>query len=147
MSTIQETIPPRLEEIIEDFELCEGREKIELLLQFSENMPPLPERLRGSHDSMEQVQECMTPVFVKAETQDGKMHFYFDVPPESPTVRGFAAILAEGLDGLKPQEIIGVPNDFFFRMGLENLLTLQRLNGFAATLAHIKRLAAQQLGE
>ncbi len=145
MSTIQETIPPRLEEIIEDFEFCEGREKIELLLQFSEAMPALPERLRGSHDSMEQVQECMTPVFVKAETQNGKMHFYFDVPPESPTVRGFAAILAEGLDGLTPQEILSVPNDFFFRMGLVNLLTLQRLNGFAATLAHLKRLAAQQL--
>ena len=109
-------------------------------------MPALPERLRGSHDFMEQIRECMTPVFVKAEIQDGKMHFYFDVPPESPTVRGFAAILAEGLDGLTPQEILSVPKDFSSRMGLENLLTPQRMNGFAATLAHLKRLAAQQLG-
>jgi cysteine desulfuration protein SufE len=145
MSAIQENIPPRLEEIIEDFEFCEGREKIELLLQYSENLPPLPERLCGSHDSMEQVQECMTPVFVSEEVDDGKMHFHFDVPPESPTVRGFAAILAEGLDGLTPTEILSVPNNFTSRLGLENFLTPQRMNGFAATLAHLKRLAAQHL--
>jgi cysteine desulfuration protein SufE len=145
MSATQEKIPPRLEEIIEDFELCEGREKIELLLQFSENMPPLPERLRGSHDDMEQVQECMTPVFVNAEFEDGRMHFYFDVPPESPTVRGFAAILAEGLNGLTPAEILHVPGNVTARLGLESFLTPQRMNGFAATLAHLKRLAAQHL--
>jgi cysteine desulfuration protein SufE len=146
MSAIQEKIPPRLEEIIENFEFCEGREKIELLLQYSENIQPLPERLSGSHDSMEQVQECMTPVFVNAEIENGKMHFYFDVPPESPTVRGFSAILAEGLDGLSPTEILNLPNNFTSRLGLESFLTPQRMNGFAATLAHLKRLAAQHLG-
>ena len=144
MSGSQNHIPPRLSEIIEDFQFLEGREKIELLVEYSENMPPLPERLRAEPDCMEKVEECMTPVFVKADMVDGRMHFYFDVPPQSPTVRGFAAILAEGLDGATPEEVLAVPNDFYQELGLENILTSQRLNGFGAILAHMKRLALSE---
>ena len=31
--------------------------------------------------------------------EDGKVRVFFDAPPESPTVRGYAGILAAGLDG------------------------------------------------
>jgi cysteine desulfuration protein SufE len=141
MSAASQDIPPRLGEIIEDFQFVEGREKIELLLEYSEQMPPLPERLRSAHDTMEEVPECMTPVFVKAERENGGMVFYFDVPRESPTVRGYAALLAEGLNGSTPEEVLSVPNDFFQEMGLDTVLTSQRLNGLLAILAHMKRLA------
>ncbi len=134
-------LPNRLQAIVEDFQLCEGREKVELLLEYSEQMPPLPDWLPSDHAGMDQVQECMTPVFVQAENKAGGMHFYFDVPEESPTVRGFAAIMAEGLDGASPQEILSVPADFFRSMGLDKVLTHQRLNGLGAILAHMKRLA------
>jgi cysteine desulfuration protein SufE len=145
MSENQEKIPARLEEIIEDFEFCEGREKLELLLEFSEQMPPLPDWLETDHQHMDQVQECMTPVFVQAKNDNGKLTFYFDIPPESPTVRGYAAILAEGLNGLSPEEFLEVPADFYFRMGLHTVLTHQRLNGISAILAHIKRLALEAM--
>lgn len=139
------TIPPRLQEIIEDFRWCEGREKLELLLEFSEKMPPLPQRLEQSRDEMDQVHECMTPVFVHAEVEDGKMAFYFDIPPESPTVRGYAALLAEGVRGASPEEILAIPNDFYMDMGLHQVLSYQRMNGIAAILAHMKRLAVKRL--
>lgn len=134
-------VPPRLAEIIEDFEWAEGREKLELLLDYAERMPPLPESLRETHGKMEQVEECMTPVFVQAEERDGKMTFYFDVPPESPTVRGYAALLAEGLKDTTPEEVLRVPADFYQQMGLHTVLTSQRLQGIAAILAHLKQLA------
>jgi len=135
------TIPPRLKEIIEDFQISEGREKVELLLDYSQNMMPLPDWVKNHPDDMQQVHECMTPVFIHAGLQEGRMHFYFDVPAESPTVRGFAAIMAEGLDGLTPEEILEVPNDFFQEMGLEKVLTQQRMNGISHILAYMKRLA------
>jgi cysteine desulfuration protein SufE len=138
-------IPPRLQEIVEDFGWSEGREKLELLLEFSEKLPPLPERLRERRDEMEEVPECMTPVFVHAEMDDGRMAFHFDVPPESLTVRGYAAILAEGLRGATPEEIIAVPRDFYLSMGLHEVLSPQRLNGMSAILAHMKRLAVKEL--
>lgn len=138
-------MPGRLKEIIEDFQLCEGREKLELLLQFAGQMPALPERLQRDRSQMEFVPECMTPVYVQAETQDGRMTFYFDVPDESPTVRGYAALMGDGLRGATPEQVLGVPGDFYLQMGLEKVLTHQRLNGIAAILAHMKRLALQAL--
>lgn len=143
--SIPTPLPPKLQEIIEDFEYSEGREKIELLIQYSENMPDLPPELRSDHSEMEAVEECMTPVFVQAQLNSGKLDFYFDVPRESPTVRGFAAIMGSGLSGCSPQEVLAVPNDFFNQMGLEQVLTMQRMNGLSAILAHMKRLAAQAL--
>jgi cysteine desulfuration protein SufE len=145
MSEQSQVLPKHLQKIVEDFAVCEGREKLELLLDYSERMPPLPEWLQNQHDGMDQVHECMTPVFVQSVTEDGKMHFYFDVPPESPTVRGYAALLAEGLDSLGPQEILTVPNDFYLDMGLAEVLTHQRMNGISAILAHMKRLAVAEI--
>jgi cysteine desulfuration protein SufE len=75
------------------------------------------------------------------------MHFYFDIPPESPTVRGLASILRQGLDGATPEQVLGVPNDFFNRMGLDQVLSMQRMKGFSSILAHMKRLATVALGQ
>lgn len=135
------TLPTRLQEIVEDFQIIEGREKLEYLLQFAQSLPPLPERLQGQREAMDHVHECMTPVYVLAEESDGRYRFYFDIPPESPTVRGYAAILEEGLRDVTAAEINAVPLDFYRAMGLQHLLTGQRLNGIGAILAHMKALA------
>ncbi len=141
----QSNIPPRLQEIIEDFQLSEGREKLNLLLDYSENLRPLPAWLKEDHNQMDQVEECMSPVYVYGEVQDGKMKFYVDAPPQSPTVRGYAALLAEGLDGATPEQVLQVPGDFYIQMGLHQVLSQQRLNGIAAILAHMKQLALQKM--
>ena len=140
-------IPPRLGSIIEDFQLCEGQEKLELLLEYSEKMPPLPDHLRLHPDQMEQVPECMTPVHIHAELQEGGLHFYFDIPPTSPTVRGYAALLGEGLDGATPEQVMKIPESFYQQLGLEQVLSHQRLNGISALLAHMKQLALKKVAE
>lgn len=138
------TLPPRLQEIVEDFQIIVGREKLEYLLHFSESLPPLPERLQEEGDELEQVHECMTPVFVYAEVEDGRLQYYFDVPPESPTVRGYAAILQEGTKGLTPEEVLAIPDEFYLEMGLNNVLSGQRLSGLGAILRYCKRLARER---
>ena len=144
MTDTTDALPPRLAQIVEDFSWVEGRDKLELLLEYSEKMPPLPDWL-NRETNMERIHECMTPVFVHAELEDGGMHYYFDIPPESPTVRGYAAILGEGLQGVAPEDVLKVPGNFYIEMGLHKVLTTQRLNGIGAILAHIKRLATQAL--
>jgi cysteine desulfuration protein SufE len=138
-------LPPRLQEIVDEFAASEGREKLELLLEFADSLPPLPAWLRERHGEMQPVHECMTPVAVYAERRDGGLHLHFDVPPESPTVRGYAAVLGHGLQGATPEEVLAVPDTFFQRMGLDEVLTHQRLNGLAAMVAHVKRLALEAL--
>ncbi len=140
------SIPPKLAEIIDNFQWCEGSEKLELLVQYAETLPELPAWLQSRRAEMDSVPECMTPVHVLAETQDGNLVFHFAVPAESPLVRGFAAFMKEGLDGSRPEEILQVPGDFYVQMGLEKVLTHQRLNGLSAILAHMKQLAVRELG-
>jgi cysteine desulfuration protein SufE len=142
---VQLALPPRLAEIVDDFSLAEGREKLEMLLQYSDSLPPVPDWLKGQEAQMEAVPECMTPVSVAGEVKDGGMVYHFIVPPESPTVRGYAAILAEGLQGVPPEEVLNLPTDFYLQMGLQQVLTNQRLNGMAALVAHVKRLALEHI--
>lgn len=140
------TIPDKLQEIVDGFSMLTRREKVEALVQYAESLPPLPERLQGERDKMEPVPECMTPVFLFGEKQDdGGIQFHFDIPPQSPTVRGLSAILANGLNGATAEEILAVPADFYADMKLEEALSFQRLNGFQAVLAHMKQVVTKLL--
>lgn len=136
-------LPTRLQEIVEDFALAEGREKLELLLDYAQQLPPLPEWLHAHREQMAPVPECMTPVFAHATVEAGQMHFYLDVPDESPTVRGYAAILAQGLTGCTPDQVLAVPVTFYDRMGLTTVMSGQRLNGMRAILGRLKQFARQ----
>ena len=140
------SLPPRLEEIVTDFMECEGREKLELLLEYAHQFPPFPEELRLA-ESIEDVPECMTPVQMNSTVLDGRLDFFFDVPPEAPTVRGFAALMMEGMNGSTPRQILSIPAEFYLRMGLQEELTPQRMHGMAAILAHVKRRAASLVRE
>lgn len=140
----QGTLPPRLREIVEEFQDSDRAEKLELMLDYADRLPPLPERLR-ERAGMQQVHECMSPVFLHGELEGEGMVFHFDVPEEAPTTRGYASILAHGLRGLSPREILSVPADFFQEMGLHQILSPQRLNGISAILAYMKRQALQLL--
>ena len=139
-------LPSKLREIVDDFALASREEKIEMLIGYAETLPPLPEKWQGERDKMEPVPECMTPVFLAAEQQTGgRLIFYFDIPPQSPTVRGLAAILANGLNGSSPEEILSVPANFYAPMNLQEALSFQRLNGFPGILMHMKQVATQHL--
>ena len=140
------SLPPKLQEIVDDFASMSREEKLETLIGYAESLPPLPERLKEERDKMEAVPECMTPVFLFAEKQaTGGILYHFDIPPQSPTVRGLTAILASGLNGTTLEEILSVPADFFFPMKLDEAVSQQRLNGFMGVLAHMKQ-AAVKLG-
>ena len=137
-------LPTRLQTIVQDFRELEGQEKLEYLLELAERLPPLPAWLLARRDSMDVVHECMTAVFIYAETEAGdRVRFYMDVPPEGPTVRGYATILQEGLSGETAATIAAVPTEFYLQMGLQQVLSGQRLNGIGAILEHMKRVAAE----
>jgi cysteine desulfuration protein SufE len=138
------SLPPKLQEIVDDFASMSREEKIETLIGYAESLPPLPERFAEERAKMEPIPECMTPVFLFGEKQaDGGVVFYFDIPPQSPTVQGLACILATGLNGCTPEEILAVPPDFFTPMKLEEAISGQRLNGFRGVLAHMKQTAVK----
>jgi cysteine desulfuration protein SufE len=138
-------MPPKLAEIVDEFASAPRELVLEMLLEFADSMPPLPADLAG-HDGMEQVPECQTQFFLKAVVQpDDTVETWFDCPPEAPTTRAFAGILAEGLQGASTAEILAVPDDLYARMGLAQTISPLRIRGGSAILARLKRQVTAQV--
>jgi cysteine desulfuration protein SufE len=142
-------LPAALAEIVDDFQALAEPERLQLLLEFSRELPELPDRLKDHPELLEQVVECQSPLFLTIETEknDGAgsaeaVRLYFKAPPEAPTTRGFAGVLHEGLDGLTADEILAVPDDMPELLGLTRAITPLRMRGMTAMLGRIKRKVA-----
>ncbi|WP_199513265.1 SufE family protein [Nucisporomicrobium flavum] len=137
-------MPPKLAEIVDEFSSAPREVVLEMLLEFADSVPPLPAELKD-HEGMEQVPECQTQFFLRAEVQpDETVKTWFDCPPEAPTTRAFAGILSEGLEGASAGEILTVPDDLYSRMGLATAISPLRIRGGTAILARLKRQIREQ---
>ena len=141
-------LPAALDEIAQDFVALSVRDRLTLLLDFSDGLPELPERYAGHSELLERVDECQSPLFLVVEVesaaespapQEASVRLFFQAPPEAPTTRGFAGILHEGLDGLTVGEVLAVPDDAPYRLGLAEAVSPLRLRGMVAMLSRIKR--------
>ncbi|MEJ2205190.1 MAG: SufE family protein [Gemmatimonadota bacterium] len=142
------SLPDRLSHIVDRFRRAPSDLRVQALLQYAGKVPPLPEELLEDRSALEQVHECQTPFFLATRVdEDGTVHLFFDAPEESPTVRGFAGILREGLEGASWQEVLAVPTDFYAGMGLQGVVSPLRLRGMGAILARLKRQVREQVGE
>jgi cysteine desulfuration protein SufE len=138
-------MPEKLATIVEEFASAPRDVVLEMLLEFSDALGPLPPELAG-HQGMEQVPECQTPFFLKAEvTPQRTVDLWFDCPPEAPTTRAFAGILAEGLAGATADEVLAVPGDLYQRMGLAAAISPLRVRGGTAILNRLQRQVREQL--
>ena len=141
------TTTPSLQRIVELFAGAPKELRLQALLEYSRKVPPLPEELASHRELLEQVPECQTPFFLATEVDnDQKVSLHFDVPAEAPTTRGFAGILWSGLNGATADEVLATPNDFYTKMGLDEVISALRLRGMNAILARLKRQVRDQQG-
>jgi cysteine desulfuration protein SufE len=137
---------PALDSVIEDFLDLPVRERLTLLLEFSDNLPELPARYADHPDLLERVEECQSPVYLFVEVDDAKdVHLFFSAPAEAPTTRGFASVLHEALDGVSAEDLLAVDPDFPDKLGLNETVSPLRMNGMRAMLARIKRQVREKL--
>ncbi|MEV8215686.1 SufE family protein [Leifsonia sp. NPDC077715] len=135
-----------LAEIRDDFQALEQNDRLQLLLEFSDELPELPERYRDHPDLFERVEECQAPVFIFVEVDaDGIVHLYATAPQEAPTTRGFASILVQGLEGLTADEVLAVPDDFPQTLGLTQAVSPLRIRGMSALLGRAKRQVREKV--
>jgi len=127
-----------LETILAELKGADRQERIDLLLDFAKSLPPLPERLAAFKDAAHRVEECQSPVYLFAEIGNGQVSLHADAPIEAPTVRGFVALLLEGLNGATVQEILEVPGDLLDRCGLAEILGMLRVRGLSGVLRRLK---------
>jgi len=138
--------PESVTALIEDFQAISVKDRLNLLLEFSENLPDLPAKYADHPDLLERVEECQSPIYLFVEIdQDKNAQLFFTAPAEAPTTRGFASILHEALNGLPAQTVLDVSSDFPEQLGLSAAVSPLRMNGMRAMLARIKRQIREKL--
>jgi cysteine desulfuration protein SufE len=137
-------LPPALATTRDDFLALEQHERLQLLLEFANELPELPERYADHPDLLERVEECQSPVFIFVEVEPsdeggGIVHLHATAPKEAPTTRGFASILVQGLAGLTVEQVLDVPDDYPLTLGLTEAVSPLRIRGMSALLGRAKR--------
>lgn len=130
--------------LIQDFNDLEIQDRLNLLLEFSENLPELPQRYQDHPDLLERVEECQSPIYLFVEVNEQKVYLFFSAPPEAPTTRGFASILHSVIDGLSVKETLAVDDDFPAKIGLADAVSPLRMRGMRGMLARIKRQVSEK---
>ncbi len=143
-------MPAALETIVTEMSEADRQERIEILIDLAKALPPLPDRLAAFKDAAHRVEECQSPVFLIVELEPSRrVAIYADAPIEAPTVRGFVALLVEGLSGATVEEILQVPSDLVERIGLPEILGMLRVRGLHGVLRRLKaevtRAAIEQI--
>lgn len=136
------TLADRLQQICREFASLDARERLELLLEYAEAMPPLPERFAARRrDETYRVPECQTPVYLFTELEEGRLRLHAEVAPEAPTVKGFVALLQELVSGAVPAEVATLDVDMLRQLGLVEALGMMRMRGLHAVFQRIRNEA------
>jgi cysteine desulfuration protein SufE len=133
-------------ELQTDFKAASVKDRLNLLLEFSEALPALPARYAEHPDLLERVEECQSPIYLFVELIDDRVNLFLTAPPEAPTTRGFAGILLELLNGEPAQDVLNVDDDFADTLGLAEAVSPLRLRGMRAMLYRIKRQIREKSG-
>ena len=134
---VETGLPESLAAIKAEFLALNLADRLQLLLELSEQLPDVPPEKLASIE-WEQVHECQSPVFIQVDSVENEVTVYAKAPREAPTTRGFASILVQGLTGSSPGEVLEVPADFPLQLGLQDGVSSLRLRGMSGMLRRIK---------
>ena len=133
-------LPDSLAGIRDDFLELDEPDRLQLLLEFSEELPAIPAEYDGHPELCERVVECQSPVYIVIDVDsDGRVAMHATAPREAPTTRGFASILVQGISGLTVDEVLGIPDDFPQSIGLTRAVSPLRISGMTGMLMRAKR--------
>jgi cysteine desulfuration protein SufE len=142
------SLPDGLADIRDDFLQLPEPERLQLLLEFSEELPAVPAEYDGHPELCERVVECQSPVYIVVDVDDDDIvHMHATAPREAPTTRGFASILVQGISGLRSAEVLAIPDDYPQSIGLTRAVSPLRISGMTGMLMRVKRQVREKRGD
>ncbi|QTV79736.1 SufE family protein [Microbacterium sp. NIBRBAC000506063] len=139
------TLPESLADIRSEFLELPESDRLQLLLEFSGELPELPQELADHPELSERVAECQSPVYIFVDVDDHDIvSMHATAPPEAPTTRGFAGILVQGISGLTAEQVLGIPADYPQSIGLTRAVSPLRIAGMTGMLMRAKRLVRER---
>jgi cysteine desulfuration protein SufE len=134
------------QEIVEAFQEVPQNVKLELLLEYSEALPALPERYQDHPELLERVEECQSPVYLFVEVDaETTVHIFLSAPDEAPTTKGFASLLQLSLDQEKAETVLSFDETFVDALGITELVSPLRIRGLQGMLMRIKRQVKEKM--
>ncbi|MEV4774878.1 SufE family protein [Microbacterium sp. LTA6] len=137
-------VPDSLAEIRDAFLETPETDRLLLLLEFSDELPPVSDEVAQHPEMYERVAECQSPVYIYVEVTDDVVTMHATAPPEAPTTRGFASILVQGLTGLTADEVLAIPDDYPQSIGLTKAVSPLRIGGMTGMLMRAKKQVRQK---
>ncbi|QIG40663.1 SufE family protein [Microbacterium sp. 4R-513] len=139
-------LPETLAEIRDEFLELPEADRLQLLLEFSNELPDVPSEYDDHPELRERVAECQSPVYIILDVApDGRVAMHATAPKEAPTTRGFASILVQGISGLTADEVLAIPDDFPQSIGLTRAVSPLRIAGMTGMLMRAKRQVRAKL--
>jgi cysteine desulfuration protein SufE len=137
---------PGAQEIISAFAEVPQNLKLELLLEYSEYLPALPERYKDHPELLERVEECQSPVYLFVELNElNIVSIFLTAPDEAPTTKGFASLLQLALDQQSADTVLNFDDSFVDALGITDLVSPLRIRGLQGMLMRIKRQVKEKM--
>ncbi len=121
--------------------LDEWEDRYKYLIELGRKIPQMPDALKTEQTK---VRGCASQVWLTTHVKDGVFHFQGD--SDAHIVRGLIAVLFTIFNNMPAEQILKTDaHKAFTELGLQDHLTPQRSNGFAAMVERIKSDAQAQL--
>tara|TARA_B100001142_G_C14085446_1_gene559113 strand:- start:30 stop:440 length:411 start_codon:yes stop_codon:yes gene_type:complete len=129
------TWSPALQEVIDEFsEIEDAMERLEVLMDFSEEVDELPSE-EWSEENL--VKGCQSRAHIVVEQRDGTI--WIRAAADAKMVQGLMGILTIAINGMPPVKVLELTPDFVVEMGVLNTLTPSRSNGFRTMFDMIQK--------
>ena len=129
------TWSPALQEVIDEFsEIEDAMERLEILMDFAEEVDELPS---DEWNEQNLVKGCQSRAHVVVEQRDGTI--WMRAAADAKMVQGLMGILTIAINGMPPAKVLELTPDFVVEMGVLNTLTPSRSNGFRTMFDMIQK--------
>jgi cysteine desulfuration protein SufE len=142
------TLPPRLRDHLEMLELMPDRaDRIQYLISLADHFRDVPPAVATRpFPEDHRVPQCESEAYAWASPRaDGSLDYHFAVEnPQGISAKAMGVILADGLSGVPPEEVVKVPGDVVYAVfGRE--LSMGKNLGLLGMLQMCHALAKRQL--
>lgn len=125
------------DEIIEEFELFDNKnDKYTYIIELGKKLEAFPEEHRLDENL---IKGCQSKVWVKPRFENEQISFWGD--SDSTLVKGLVSLLLRVLSERSPAEIMDVELYFIDKIGLRQMLSMNRSNGLLAMIKQLKLYA------
>ena len=142
------SIPPKLQEFIDDLALFDRQDRMQVLIETSDRFEEVPPRIaERPFDESHLVPKCESQAYVWAEPVDDSLKFHFAVEnPQGVSARALAVLLDESLSGQDLELIADASVDAVFEIFGKDV-SMGKGEGLTGMISMVARYARERLAE